>query len=243
MTFPAETPRQVLDFWFGLDRPGKKDDPAVRAVLGDAYEQAARHRLDGWAEAPRDRLALILLLDQVPRHLYREDARAFATDLKAQAQTRLFFERGDWPDFSAIERFHAALPYLHAEDEQRQAQVNPVIHACADSLPHLGFMGRVADLYLETIRRFGAFPHRNALRGVPNSAEEQRFLDEVWHPRRRRIEALLTSVDPSADDATSAHATRARATEAGAQERSGGGAGSLPPEDGAGRYPAEEEQG
>jgi uncharacterized protein (DUF924 family) len=189
MSAPAASPRQVLDFWFGLERPGKKDDPAVRTVLGEGYEQAARHRLDAWAEAPRNRLALILLLDQVPRHLYREDARAFATDLKAQEQTRLFFERGDWTGFPSLERFYAAMPYLHAEHEQRQAQVNPVIHACAASLPQLGFMGRIADLYLETIRRFGLFPHRNAVRGVPNSAEEQRFLDEVWYPRRHRIEA------------------------------------------------------
>ncbi len=208
MRAPAETPRQVLDFWFGLERPGKKDDPAVRAVLAAAYEQAARHLLDAWAEVPRDRMALILLLDQVPRHLYRADARAFATDLKAQAQARPYFERGDWMDFHSIERFYAALPYLHAENEQRQEQVNPVIHACAASLQNLSFMGRIADLYLETIRRFGTFPHRNAVRGVPNSAEEQRYLDEVWHPRRRRIETDQTT--------------------AGAEVGSGGGPGRFP---------------
>lgn len=221
----VETPRQVLDMWFGLDRPGKKDDPAVRAVFGELYEQAARHRLDAWAVAPHDRLALTLLLDQVPRHLYREDARAFATDLKAQEQTRRFFERGDWTDFHSSERFYAAMPYLHAEHEQRQVQVNPVIHDCAASLEHLGFMGRIADLYLETIRRFGRFPHRNAVRGVPNSAEEQRFLDEVWYPRRRRIEA---------------DAAGAGAAVAGAQGRPGNGPGGRAAA--GGRSPMEEER-
>jgi len=187
MTAPAQTPQQVLDFWFGLNHPGRKDDAAVRAVLGDAYERAARNRLDAWAEAPRERLALILLLDQVPRHLYREDARAFATDLKAQEQAARFFERQDWMGFNSIEKLHAATPYLHAESLARQQQVNPLIHACAASLVRLHFMGRIADLYLETIRRFGRFPHRNALRGIATTAEEQRFLDEEWTPRRRRI--------------------------------------------------------
>ena len=187
MPAPAETPQQVLDFWYGLERPSRKDDGAVRAVLGDAYERAARHQLDGWAEAPRERLALILLLDQVPRHLYREDARAFATDFKAQDQTRRFFERQDWMDFHSIERLSAAMPYLHAEHVAQQQQVNPVVHACAGSIAHLHFMGRIADLYLETIRRFGRFPHRNAMRGIATTAEERRFLDEEWMPRRRRI--------------------------------------------------------
>jgi uncharacterized protein (DUF924 family) len=188
MTAPARTPQEVLDFWFGLERPGKKDDPAVRAVLGEAYELAARHRLDAWTEDPRERLALILLLDQVPRHLYREDGRAYATDLKAQVQTQRFFERQDWMAFHSIEKLHAVTPYLHAEHVGRQRQVNPVMHACAAAIDTLGFMGRIADLYLETIERFGHFPHRNAMRGVPISADEQRFLDEVWYPRRRRIQ-------------------------------------------------------
>jgi uncharacterized protein (DUF924 family) len=197
MTAPAQTPQQVLDFWFGLDRPGKKDDPAVRAVLGEAYELAAQHKLDGWAEAPRERLALILLLDQVPRHLYRHDARAYATDLKAQQQTRRFLETQDWMAFHSIEKLHAATPYLHAEHAGRQRQVNPVIHACAEAIPDLHFMGRVADLYLETIERFGYFPHRNPLRGVPLSADEQRFLHEVWYPRRRRVIPGEPAEDPA----------------------------------------------
>ncbi|MFI5400066.1 MAG: DUF924 family protein [SAR324 cluster bacterium] len=196
MTPTANTPQQVLDFWFHLDRPGKKDDAAVRAVLGDAYERAARHKLDGWSEAPRERLALILLLDQVPRHLYREDARAYATDLKAQEQTRRLFERNDWMDFQPIEKLHAALPFLHAESLALQQQVNPVIQSCAQSIPQLDFMGRIADLYLETIRRFGRFPHRNRIRGIPTTAEEQRFLVEQWYPRRRRI---LPQESPAAD--------------------------------------------
>jgi uncharacterized protein (DUF924 family) len=188
MALPApETPQGVLDFWFGLERPGKKDDDAVRAVLGPLYERAATHKLDGWAEPPRSRLALILLLDQVPRHLYREDGRAFATDRKAQVHAQRFLDVGDWMGFHTIERMYAVLPYLHAEDAAKQARVNPVLHRLAEDLPDRPYLGGVADLYLDTIRRFGYFPHRNPLRGIPSTPEEERFLQEEWEPRRKRI--------------------------------------------------------
>lgn len=186
MARPATTARQVLTFWFSLERPGKRHDATVRACLGALYEEAAAHRLDAWLKRPRERLALVLLLDQVPRHLYRLDGRAFATDWKAQAAAARFFERGDWRDFTPLERYYAALPCLHAESLDCQRAVNPIIHACAEAIPELSFMGRVADLYLETIERFGYFPHRNALRGRPCTDEEARYLEEVWNPRRRR---------------------------------------------------------
>jgi uncharacterized protein (DUF924 family) len=190
---PSTTPQSVLNFWFGLEKPGQKDDPAVRAVLGPAYELAAAHKLDGWSDQPKERLALVLLLDQVPRHLYREDGRAFATDRKAQVLAGRFLEREDWLGFHNIEQYYAVLPYLHAEDVAKQERVNPHVHRITASIPELDFMGRVADLYLDTIRRFGYFPHRHRLRGVPLTAEEARFLQEEWEPRRRRHQPdLLT---------------------------------------------------
>ncbi|HKI98353.1 MAG TPA: DUF924 family protein [bacterium] len=187
MPKPKITARQVLTFWFALERPGKRHDHVVREVLGELYELAATHQLDDWVRRPHDRLALILLLDQVPRHLYRQDGRAYATDLHAQAAAERFFARQDWQDFTPLERYYAALPLLHAEDAALQRRVNPVMHTCAEAIPELSFMGRIADLYLETIERFGHFPHRNALRGRVSTPEEERFLEEEWYPRRRRV--------------------------------------------------------
>ncbi len=189
MAIPDPTPRAVLDFWFSLHRPSKKDDAAVREALGGAYEQAAAHRLDGWTAEPRPRLALIVLLDQVPRHLYRRDARAFATDPKAQAVSGEFFARQDWADFTPRETYHAALPWLHAEDPALQEAVNPVIKRCTAEIPDLVYMGEMADLYRETIARFGRFPHRNRLRGIPSTPEEERYLEEVWFTVRPRLRA------------------------------------------------------
>jgi uncharacterized protein (DUF924 family) len=182
-------PECMLAFWFGLDRPGKKDDGAVRNVMGGPYEAAAAHQLDRWIEAPRDRLALILLLDQAPRHLYRADARAYATDLKAQTVAERYFQAEDWDLLSPRETYFAVLPWLHSEQASHQARVNPVIWRLAPSLPALSYMGEMADLYQETILRFGRFPHRARRFGVPNSTQELRFLDEVWGPRRLALRA------------------------------------------------------
>ena len=184
---PILAAAEVLDFWFSLNKPGKKDDRRVRRTLGATYERAAEGRLDDWAENPRGRLALVLLLDQIPRHLYREQPGSHATDEKAQGLTGRFFRENDWEGFSPLEKYYAVMPWLHAEERDKQERVNPVIHALAGEIPELAFMGEIADLYRETIARFGRFPHRNALLGRAGSEEERRFLEEVWFPRRRKI--------------------------------------------------------
>ena len=233
-------PEAVLDFWFSLQRPGKKDDGLVRVALGGLYKRAARGELSGWAEgqadgrmaggveAPRGRLALILLLDQTPRHLFRGDARIYATDAMAAELTAWFLERspdtgqsrqddcligaspdgergfmgaslggGRWAGLRPLEIFYAAHPWLHAEHEQRQARINPVFHRIAPQLPGLEYMANIADLYWETIRRFGRFPHRNTMLERETTEAEARFLAEEWNQRRREARGWpLTEANP-----------------------------------------------
>ena len=177
----------VLKFWFSLDSPGKRHDTLVTVELGPGYRRAAAGELDGWRENPRSRLALILLLDQVPRHIHRERPGAFATDLPAQACTAIFFARRDWDDLSPFERFYMAHPWLHAEDAALQEVVNPFLRDVAGRLPGLEYMAGIAELYLETIRRFGRFPHRNRILGRASTAAEEAFLKEEWFARRREI--------------------------------------------------------
>ncbi len=90
-----------------------------------------------------------------------------------------------WGDLSPLEIFYATHPWLHAEHEQRQARINPVYHRIAPGLPGLEYMAKIADLYWETIRRFGRFPHRNAILGRECTEAEARFLAEEWEQRRR----------------------------------------------------------
>ncbi|MEE8395972.1 MAG: DUF924 family protein, partial [bacterium] len=74
----------------------------------------------------------------------------------------------------------------HAEEVEKQRRINPLYRELAPLLPGLEFMGRIADLYLETIALFGRFPHRNAILGRETTPEEEKFLKEEWGPRRRR---------------------------------------------------------
>lgn len=175
----------VLAFWFGLERPGRKDDAAVAQALGPLLVPAREGALDGWIEAPRERLALVLLLDQAPRHVFRDRPEQYAGDAKAQQVTRNFVERADWSGFTPLERYYALAPWLHAEDAALQEAVNPLIHALAREDPALAVSARIADLYRDTIRRFGRFPHRDALLGRPTGPAERAFLEGEWRRRKR----------------------------------------------------------
>jgi len=175
----------VLSFWFSLDRPGRKDDEAVRAALGELCAQALRAELKNWSESPRPRLAQIILLDQVTRHLYRDRPESYAGDPAAQVLTRRFLERGDWEGFTPRERYYALAPGLHAENLGLQEQVYPLIEELAREDESLASSAAISGLYRETIRRFGRFPHRNAILGRTSTEEEQRFLEQEWKERRR----------------------------------------------------------
>lgn len=173
------SPEYVLDTWFSLPHKNHRDDERVRRRLGPLYEPAREGRYDDWSGDPRGRLALIILFDQVPRHLFRDQARQYESDGRAEQLASAFFEEGFPQSFSLLETFYAALPYLHAEDLAKQRRVNPIMHEVAGGVPELDFMGKVADRYLETIKRFGRFPHRNELLGRETSEEEAKFLEEI----------------------------------------------------------------
>lgn len=170
-------PDHVIETWFALPNKNEADDELVEKRLGPHYRRARNGEYEEWQSTPEGRLALILLFDQVPRHLFRNDPEQYATDDRARRLATKFFEEG-FPDyFTAPEVFYAALPYLHAEDLQKQKTVNPIIHDCADQLEELHFMGEVADDYLETIRRFGRFPHRNEILGRRSTPAEEAWLE------------------------------------------------------------------
>ena len=183
---PAEF-QFVLSFWFSLRKPGKKDDVRVRSNLGESYHLARAGELDSWGAAHRPRLALIVLLDQVPRHLVRDRPEAYDTDREAQGLTSRFLHDGGWEGLAPLERYYAAIPWMHAEDIGLQERINPLIHELVREDSSLLPSAGIADLYLETIRRFGRFPHRNAILGRPGTTAEQAFLHREWRRRKRAV--------------------------------------------------------
>jgi len=176
------TPATVLDFWFAGDptvwRPFwfTKDtglDAACAAFL--ATRQAALDgALDFWAETPRGALALLILLDQMSRNLFRDSAQAFAADPQAHAIASAALARGFDAALTPVERVFVYLPFEHTETLADQNLSVRLFEALA---PIEGAeVALYAHRHRDVIRRYGRFPHRNAALGRVSTPEELDYL-------------------------------------------------------------------
>ncbi len=188
---PAEAdPAAVLGFWFGrpddlhYDRERSiwfEQDPdfddACRARFLGLYEQAAAGAFDDWQDTPEGALALVLLLDQLPRNMFRGEARAFATDAKALAVAKKAIERGHDRALVPVRRKFLYMPFQHAENVADQRRSVALFETLADTEAGRRSLD-YARRHLEIIERFGRFPHRNAVLGRASTEEELAFLRE-----------------------------------------------------------------
>jgi len=172
---------RVLDFWFA---PGREAewfersegfDRAVREALAGDHERAAAGAYDAWMKTAPGALALVLLLDQVPRNLFRGSPRAFATDARALAAARHALERRfDRRLSSQAQRMFLYLPFEHSEALADQETCCRLMAALDDDAAWAEW----AEKHRDVIARFGRFPHRNAVLGRASSEEEAAFLAE-----------------------------------------------------------------
>ena len=173
---------QVLGFWFDRDR---KDwfakDPEFDAEIGRRflalYEQAARGALAHWQSEARGSLALIVVLDQFPRNMFRGTAKAFATDPLALAAARQAIESGHDLGLSPSERMFAYLPFEHSESLADQERCIELMQALA-AFPETSDIPEWARKHRDVIARFGRFPHRNAALGRASTPEELEYLKQ-----------------------------------------------------------------
>jgi len=174
---PIASAAEVVRFWTeaGPDRWFNKDD-AFDAEIGrrflTTHEAAAAGKLASWESGAEGALALLILLDQFPRNMFRKSARAFATDAQARALTAAALLRGFDAQVPANLRAFFYLPFEHSEDMADQERGLALYKAAgdADGL-------KWAHLHADIIRRFGRFPHRNAALGRATTAAERAFLD------------------------------------------------------------------
>jgi uncharacterized protein (DUF924 family) len=171
------SPEEVLAFWraAGPDQWFKRDDSfdaEIRAKFLGTYEAAAAGRLEHWPTTPDGALALLILLDQFPRNLFRGEARAFATDAKARSVADQAIARGTDRLFGLPERRFCYLPLMHSENLADQERC---IALCRDAGDAEG--AKYAELHAQIIRRFGRFPDRNQALGRTTTEEERAFLD------------------------------------------------------------------
>jgi len=169
----------LLDFWFapGREQQWYKADPGfdaeIRARFGRLHDAAAAGALDHWAVTAHGALALLILLDQFPRNMFRGTPRAFACDAKAQAVTLHALDRGFDAEVGVAQRPFVYLPLEHAEDLPLQERSCALFAAMGDA-KNLDYACRHRDI----IARFARFPHRNAALGRMSTAEELTFLAE-----------------------------------------------------------------
>jgi len=193
----TDTPESVLEFWFGhdLDSP---DVVAGRARLwfaGDrSFDETIRERfahlpalaesgeLDAWRRAERSCLALVLVLDQFPRNLYRGHARCYECDPLALEIATAALERGFDAELAPLEASFLYLPLEHAEDVAAQRRSVEFFARLTERAP--AGQGEQFESFLayavrhrDVVERFGRFPHRNALLGRESTAEELAYLE------------------------------------------------------------------
>jgi len=186
--------REVLDFWFAPDAPApviseptafptrdwwfRKDaafDRRIRERFGVPIAQALAGGLGEWSGTPRGALARVLLLDQFTRNAFRDTPDAFAGDARALATARDAVAREYDRTLAPVERWFLYMPFEHSEALQDQEHSVALFRALAQDT---GFADPVdwAEKHANVVRRFGRFPHRNAILGRASTAEELAFL-------------------------------------------------------------------
>lgn len=187
---------EVLGYWFGSGpQPGPDEmklwfqggdavDRAIRERFGEDVERAREGKLNQWAETPRGRLALIILLDQFSRNLYRGSGEAFARDAVALKLAVDGLDHGDDKALSCIEQMFFVLPLEHAEDLAMQDRAVAYYEAWLRNLPDaLKGMGPgvrdFAKLHRDVVARFGRFPTRNEALGRTSTPEEEVHIREA----------------------------------------------------------------
>ena len=191
-------PEHVLAFWFGpaasaaetAARQGKlwfgkseANDRLVTDRFRDTLIAARAGALDHWRTTPRDRLALILVFDQFPHHIHRDQPLAFATDPQALELALTALGEGDDRHLTPIERVFLYLPFEHAESLSMQEHAVALYDALlreanADDRDLFASFLDYARQHRDVVARFGRFPHRNEILGRASTPEEIEFLKQ-----------------------------------------------------------------
>ncbi|HBE16808.1 MAG TPA: DUF924 domain-containing protein [Cyanobacteria bacterium UBA11149] len=182
--------QEIIEFWFGkVDEPeyGKprqvwftknpEFDEEVRSRFMTDYQEAASGKLERWKDSALSCLALIIVLDQFPRNMFRDRPEAFATDSHALDVGKHAVACGFDRDLLPLQRWFIYLPFEHSENLEDQYQSVNLFSTLQDD-PQSKLSIKYAYRHLEVIERFGRFPHRNRILGRETTPEEAEFLQQ-----------------------------------------------------------------
>jgi len=173
-----QTAQDVIDFWTDAGpelwfRGGEAFDTRCRETFMDLHMSASRGELAHWADSADGALALLLLLDQIPRNIFRGSAHIYATDPMALAVANAAIERGFDKQYDTELRSFFYMPYMHSESLSDQQRCTALFSALPGSNSQ-----KWATHHRAIIERFGRFPHRNRVLGRVTTPAEQAWLDE-----------------------------------------------------------------
>lgn len=182
--------QKVLDFWFG--KPNNPEygqqrkvwfikntafDEEVRSHFLEIYNQAAQGKLDAWREYPLGCLALIIILDQFPRNMFRNTPQAFATDAQALQIAQKAVDRNFDQPLLPVQRWFVYLPFEHSENLHHQ-KLCLELFSQLEHDPQSASTIEYAYKHKVVIERFGRFPHRNKILNRESTKEEKDFLSQ-----------------------------------------------------------------
>lgn len=193
---PQLSPEEILQFWFAgaasdparttarnefWFTPSSATDALIRDKFAPAVKAAAREEFAAWADAPHPALALVLLLDQFPRNIWRGTARAFEHDPQALKTAQHAVGSGYLRQLTPVEQAFLILPYQHAESIENQRESVRLSNEITQAAPPpwrslMEYYAKYAKQHLELVERFGRFPHRNRVLGRESTAEEITYL-------------------------------------------------------------------
>jgi uncharacterized protein (DUF924 family) len=186
-----ERAKALLDVWFGPpgdpDRERHRDiwfkssaefDASLRDAFLADHQAAAAGELGWWEILPESALALLVLLDQIPRNIFRDTPLAYSTDTEARAVADRALRRGFDRSVPAVWRLFFYMPFHHSEDLADQRRSVALFDMLPRNPDRRSALRRYGRPYVEVIERFGRFPHRNAILGRDSTPEEVAFLAE-----------------------------------------------------------------
>ena len=176
--------KNILDFWFKESLPDElfrqKDsfDNKIRERFSDDYEKAIINEYDEWQDYPKSCLALIILLDQFSRNLFRNNKKAFDQDYKCRLIVNEGIDRGDLEKLEVNEKLFFLLPLLHSEEISDHVYVNNLSNVHLKNHPQIKLIKNSWKNHTDVLKKFKRYPHRNKVLERKSTTEEIEFLNQ-----------------------------------------------------------------
>ena len=176
--------QKILDFWFKeslpeeLFRQKNSFDKQIRENFFNTYEKAIINEYDDWQDVPKSCLALIILLDQFSRNLFRNNKKAFEQDYKCRLIVNEAIDRGDLEKLDTNEKLFFLLPLLHSEEISDHIYVNNLSNVHLKNHPQIMLIKSSWKNHTDVLKKFKRYPQRNKVLDRQSTPEEIEFLNQ-----------------------------------------------------------------